>query len=172
MYIFHTQCRELTTGRTEFAGNMGSNVIADPKEILRQCEVLVAPETFTLVSVLHTDWHKLMQKAELSPRMSAPFMILMDKDEVTLLLDETDLAAIRPTLTGGKIENGYRLLTFDVVLDLSIVGFLAEVSRLLAEAGIPIMALSAFSRDHLLIKQGYLAKALKTLGKCVVESGS
>ncbi|MGH9820302.1 MAG: ACT domain-containing protein [Pyrinomonadaceae bacterium] len=44
---------------------------------------------------------------------------------------------------------------------------MAEISRILAEVNIPIMALSAFSRDHLLIKQGDLAKALKTFGKYV-----
>jgi hypothetical protein len=46
---------------------------------------------------------------------------------------------------------------------------MAEISRILAEADIPIMALSAFSRDHLLIKQNDLASALKALREHVAE---
>lgn len=142
----------------------------DVLKLLRATRLLVAPETFTLISLEHREWRQLLELPEASPRMTAPFMILMDKDEVTLLLDETDFAAVGPTRLGSKIERGYRLLTFDIELELTIVGFLAEVSRILAEVGIPIMALSAFSRDHLLIKQDNLAKALKTLGPYVLES--
>jgi hypothetical protein len=46
---------------------------------------------------------------------------------------------------------------------------LAEVARILAEAEISIVALSAFSRDHILIKQNDLAKSLKVLGEYVEE---
>jgi hypothetical protein len=101
--------------------------------------------------------------------MTAPFMILMDKHEVTLLLDETDFGTMRRAIRDAKVAGGYRLLTFDIELDLEVVGFMAEVSRILAEAGVPIMALSAFTRDHLLIKQEDLAKALKALGEHVGE---
>ena len=54
-------------------------------------------------------------------------------------------------------------------MDFNVVGFLAEVSRILAESNISIYAVSAFSRDHLLIKQDDLAKALKVLGEYVEE---
>ena len=139
----------------------------DVKELLRTARIEVAPETYTLVSIDHKTWNGLLDRPELCPRMTAQFMILMDKWEVTLLLDEIDLEVLRPELSNGKIEQGYRLVTFDLVLDLTIVGFMAEVSHILAQANIPIMASSAFSRDHLLIKQKDLAKALTTLGKHV-----
>jgi len=102
-------------------------------------------------------------------RMTAPFMILMDKYEVTLLLDEIDFGTMRHALRDAKIEGGYRLMTFDIELDLNVVGFMADVSSILAAANVPIMALSAFSRDHLLIKQNDLANALKALGEHVGE---
>ena len=139
----------------------------DVKELLRRARIEVAPEVYTLVSIDHKTWNSLLDRPELSPRMTAQFMILMDKWEVTLLLDEIDIEVLLPALSNAKIEQGYRLVTFDLVLDLSVVGFIAEVSHILAQANIPIMALSAFSRDHLLIKQKDLAKALTTLGKHV-----
>ena len=141
----------------------------DAKELLLETRIEVAPEIYTLVSIDHKTWNSLLDRPELSPRMTAQFMILMDKWEVTLLLDEIDLEVLLPGLSNAKIERGYRLLTFDLVLDVNVVGFMAEVSRILAEARIPIMALSAFSRDHLLIKQQDLGKALKTLGEHVAS---
>lgn len=139
------------------------------RELLQKTRVEVAPETFFLVSLRHADWRKLLENPELSPRMSAPFMIFSDKLEVTLLLDEIDFATIRHAIREAKSEGNFRLLTFDIELDFTVVGFLSEILRILAEAGISIVALSAFSRDHLLIKQEDLAQALKLLGEYVEE---
>lgn len=139
------------------------------RDLLKKTRVEVAPETFTLISLRHEDWLKLLENPELSPRMTAPFMIFKEKHETTLLLDEIDFETLRVSVRDAKIERGFRLLTFDLVMDFTVVGFLAEVSRILAEAEIPIVALSAFSRDHLLIKQEELARSLKVLGEYVEE---
>lgn len=96
-------------------------------------------------------------------------MLLKDEQEVTLLLEETDWRAMRHVARDARLEGSFRLLTFDLVLDWSVVGFLAHVTTLLADAGISCGALSSFSRDHLLIKQDDLARALKILGPHVAE---
>ena len=138
-------------------------------ELLRKTRIEIAPETYTFISLRHEDWRKLLENPELSPRMTAPFMIFSDKWEVSLLLDDIDFQTMRLAVRDAKIQGGFRLLSFDIELDFSVVGFLAEIARILAEAEIPIIAISAFSRDHLLIKQTDLANALKVLGKYVEE---
>lgn len=148
---------------------MDSEQLSKVSNLLGQARVEVAPEMFFLVALPHADWLKLLENPELSPRMSAPFMIFRDKWEVTLLLDEVDFGTIRHAVRDAKTEGNFRLLSFDVNLDFSVVGFLAQVARILAEAGISIVALSAFSRDHVLIKQQDLAKALKVLSECVAD---
>lgn len=142
---------------------------ANVTALLQKTRVEIAPETFFLISLSHADWSKLLESPELSPRMNSPFMIFRDKREVTLLLDEIDYETMRYALRDAKTAGNYRLLTFDVELDFSVVGFLAKVTAILASAGVSIIALSAFSRDHLLIKQQDLAKTLKTLGEHVAE---
>src|SRR5215218_9206122 len=112
-------------------------------ELLRQTKIEVAPETYFFVSLQNEDWLKLLENPELSPRMTAPFMIFKDKFETTLLLDEIDFGTVQHAIRNAKTQGGFRLLTFDVELDFSVVGFLAEVARILAEAGISIVALSA-----------------------------
>lgn len=140
-----------------------------PTELLAKSKLEIVPETFTLISLVQEDWLKLLENPALSPRMTAPFMIFRDTYETTLLLDEIDFANVRNELANAKVESNFRLLTFDVELDFTVVGFLAEISRVLAEAEISIIALSAFSRDHILVKQNNLAKALKVLGEVVEE---
>lgn len=141
----------------------------NPSDILREMKVSVAPETFAVVSLTPEKWTVLLADASLSPRMTAPFMIFKDAHEVTLVIDDVDLRNMRPGLADAQIANGYRMLTFETVLDLSVIGFMAEVSRILADAGVPILPVSAFSRDHLLIRQTDLAAALKSLGPHVAE---
>ena len=141
----------------------------NPTDILRETRVSVSPETFAIVSLTPDAWTALLADPSLSPRKTAPFMIFKDRFEVTLVLDDADLRNMRPGLSDAQVANGYRLLTFETVLDMSVVGFMAEVSRILAEAGVPILPISAFSRDHLLIRQTDLAAALKALGPHVAE---
>lgn len=138
-------------------------------ELLKKTRVEVAPETFHLVALPHADWLKLLETPELSPRMTAPFMIFRDSREVTLLLDNEDFGTIRHAVRDAKTDGNFRMLTFDVTLDFGVVGFLAEITRILATAEISVVALSAFSRDHVLIKQENLAKALRVLGEHVEE---
>jgi hypothetical protein len=148
---------------------MSKKQLLTASEILRQTRVEIAPETFFLISLKHNDWLKLLENPELSPRMTAPFMIFRDKWEVTMLIDEIDFKTIRHAIREAKIEGNFRLLSFDIELDFDTVGFIAHISKILADADISIVALSAFSRDHLLIKQEELAKALKVLGNHIAE---
>lgn len=141
----------------------------NPSDILKQSSVTVSPEAYTLVSLSHESWKLLLANPELSPRMTSPFMIFMDKHEVTLLLDEIDFENIRSGIGDPRLETGFRMLTFETVLDFDLVGFISEVSRILADAEISILPIAAFSRDHVLIKQADLAKALKALGPHVAE---
>src|SRR3954468_21112005 len=142
---------------------------ADASELLRRARVLVAAETFVLVGLRPEDWRRLLENPELSPRAESNFMLLRDPFEVTLLLEDTDWRAMRHAARDARVEAGFRLATLDVELPWNVVGFLAHVTAILAAEGIAVGALSAFSRDHLLIKQDDLGKALRVLGPHVAE---
>jgi hypothetical protein len=138
-------------------------------ELLTKTRVIVQPETFVLVSIQDETWLRLLENPELSPRMTAPFMIFKDMFETTMLLDEIDFAAIRTAIKDMKVERNFRLLTFDIELEFNVFGFISEVTRILAEAEIPIVVLSSFSRDHILVKQRDLSETLKVLSEYVEE---
>ncbi|HKP72326.1 MAG TPA: ACT domain-containing protein [Pyrinomonadaceae bacterium] len=138
-------------------------------ELLRRTKVEVAPATYFLVGMRHEDWSRLLEQPELSPRADAPFMLLRDAYEVTLLLEETDWLTMRHAARDARIEGGWRLVTLNIELGWNVVGFLARVTEILAAAGVPVGALASFSRDHLLIKQDDLGTALRVLGEHVAE---
>ncbi|HEV7860264.1 MAG TPA: ACT domain-containing protein [Pyrinomonadaceae bacterium] len=138
-------------------------------ELLSRTSVRVSPAIYFLVGMRHEDWLRLLENPELSPRGNAPFMLLRDEHEVTLLLDETDWRAMRHAARDARVEGNFRLVTLDLELDWNVVGYLARVTAILSQAGISVGALSAFSRDHLLIKQDDLGQALRVLGEHVAE---
>jgi hypothetical protein len=104
--------------------------------------------------------------------LGEPFAaLIVDKDEVTLLMPDeawTDFAARLP----GHIaaDTLYRLITCDVALDLSLVGFMARVSRALADAGVSILPYSAYTRDHIFVPADKLNVAMAAIEK--LKSGS
>ena len=138
-------------------------------ELLRRTQVVVAPETYVLVGLSHADWLQLLEQPELSPRGDTPYMLLRDRYEVTLLLNEDDWQTMRHAARNARVESGFRMVTLNVELDWNVVGFMARVAGILADANISIGPLSAFSRDHLLIKQADLPQALRALGEHVAE---
>ena len=83
-----------------------------------------------------------------------PFSALLaDKDEVTLLLPDAACQEFARRLQHAEIgEQVYRLITFDIALESTLVGFMARVSGALAGAGIPILTYAAFSRDHIVVR--------------------
>ncbi len=138
-------------------------------DLLRETRIEVVPATFVLVGLSHQNWTRLLENPELSPRAKSPFLIFRDGREVTLLLEEDDWQRIRHIVRDAKMERGFRLVTLDIELPWNVIGYLARVTEILAAAGIPVGALSSFSRDHLLIKQDDLGKALRVLSEHVKQ---
>ena len=60
-------------------------------------------------------------------------------------------------------EHGWRVIGVSDVLDFSLVGILADISNLLASAGVSIFAISTFNTDYILVKQNQLGIATETL---------
>lgn len=65
---------------------------------------------------------------------------------------------------GVCAEKGFRAMEVLGPLDFSAVGILASLTRPLAEAGIPILAVSTFDTDVVLVREGDLERAVAALG--------
>ncbi len=60
-------------------------------------------------------------------------------------------------------EDGWRAFRVAGQLEFSLVGILAELSGILAEAGVGIFAISTYDTDYILVKEQHLPAALSAL---------
>ena len=130
-------------------------------------EVKVHPNDYVIASISPT------YEAEarrclfgLQPFSSVTF----DYSEISVVLSSYEWSSLKQNFPGAKADGPYRLITFDIVLDLSLVGFLSVVSALLAENGVSIYALSTYLRDHILVRKEDAHKAESLLNWLVERS--
>lgn len=96
-------------------------------------------------------------------------VMVLDKDEITLILRADDWELAHPSAPEARVAPGYRLITLDLPLALGQIGVLATVSNLLAEAGVSLFTVSAFERDHLLVRQDDFERAWSVLSNLIAQ---
>lgn len=91
--------------------------------------------------------------------LSSPYVFTGLTDEEKSLVCPTGAV---PGKTLGR-SDGWRGFRIDGTLDFSLVGILADISRILAEGNIGIFAISTFNTDYILAKSEDFAHALALL---------
>ncbi len=117
--------------------------------VLAQTRLYTDGREYTIATVPLED---LYEGLALLTKAAEPFSAaVVDKDELTLILPTDVWAGLRETLPRFEESPGYRLITFDLPLELGLVGYLAVLTDVLAEEGVSLLAFSAYQRDHLLV---------------------
>lgn len=97
--------------------------------------------------------------------------VIVDKDEVSLFVPAEAAIDFEDRLKGSTTaSNFYRLITFDIELDFTLIGFMAVVSATLAGEGVSILPLAAYSRDHILVPASQFDIAMRELQKLQSET--
>jgi len=87
------------------------------------------------------------------------FANITDRDEITVIIDQSKLE----NNMASEHEKDWKILTLDVVFPLDTVGILARISDVLAKRGISLMTISAYSRDHFLIREEDMPEVIVAL---------
>jgi hypothetical protein len=114
---------------------------------IKECKFYIWKETFAIVKAKRTG--------------PDAFANIIDRNEITLVIEQKKVNKKEVI----EIEKNWKILTFDMVLPFGLVGFLATVSKALADEGISIYVISAYSTDHILIKKKDIVKVKKKLKK-------
>jgi hypothetical protein len=131
----------------------------DPRlgPILREMRWRVRPERLVLVGI---DSRELLVALRLLGVLVGKFwQVTVEPELVTLVLEDADWRDLRPAFPRAQVARDYRAISFEVELPPDLVGFMAVVSAALAGAGVPLLAICAFTRDHLLIRENDLPRA-------------
>jgi hypothetical protein len=91
-----------------------------------------------------------------------------DKEEITFILSEEAWQALEPRFPGAAAESRRRMIRFDTVLDFSVVGFIAEISRALAEVDISILSLSTYRTDAVFVHESRFDEAVNAIKRALV----
>ncbi|MBI0583097.1 MAG: ACT domain-containing protein [Methanomassiliicoccus sp.] len=90
----------------------------------------------------------------------------VDRKVFAVVTDGSEITVIAEMDHGLKVmeeEKPFRIISFDTKLPFDLIGFLAYITKLLADEDISLFAISSFSTDHILMKEAYLEKALEVL---------
>lgn len=120
---------------------------SDLRKYFRNGRAVIASETYAIVKTRRALVNALA--------------VIKDDRETTCIIDESKLGSQK--FLG--FEGDWRMITFDMVLPLSLVGFFAAISGALAEAGVNIFTVSAYTTDHVFVKNQKLETAIKSLEK-------
>jgi hypothetical protein len=100
------------------------------------------------------------------------WQLFVAPDTITFILPESDWRSISPAFPRARVERPYRVVSFEIDLPPDLTGFLAVISAALAAASVPIVAISGFSRDHLLVREADLDRTLATLDALVSSAAA
>jgi hypothetical protein len=126
----------------------------------------VWPESYRLVSLPRV---ALPEATALVARAGDGFACLvLERDEVSLTIAEEVWAASPLRPLARQDAGPFKVITFNLDLDLAVTGYLAPAAEALATAGVPIVPQCAFLKDHLLVPADRLETAVETLERVIV----
>jgi len=112
-------------------------------------ELQILPQDFTVCQIPTTK----------NIDFSHEFVFLFKTDDEISLVCET---AHKPA-NATACEVGWRALKISGILDFGMVGVIAKIAGLLAEAGISIFVISTYNTDYVLVKAEKLADCVQVL---------
>ncbi len=98
--------------------------------------------------------------------------LVQERDEVSLTVEEERWARTRLRKRVRDEAGPYRVITFDIDVDLTVVGYLAPAAERLARAGVSIVPQCAYLKDHLLVREEDLAVAVREIDALIAEARS
>lgn len=102
---------------------------------------------------------KRMAILKAKKEMEGALVVIRSPAELTLVIPEENVVDSDVL----EIYPGWHWLTFDMDIPLDTVGFFAPITKALADAEIGVDIYSAFSTDHLLIREKDLVSATRVL---------
>jgi hypothetical protein len=123
------------------------------------------PDRFVVVGLAPRE--RLLALRLLPGVVGSFWQLVVEPDVVTLVLAEQEWRVIGHAFPQARVERYYRSISFDLDLPDGLVGFMALFSGALAAAGVPLLAVCGYAKDHLLVREQHLDAALEAIAVLV-----
>ncbi|MGD9397899.1 MAG: ACT domain-containing protein [Candidatus Thorarchaeota archaeon] len=120
------------------------------ESLLRKMEPVVVPGEYVFCTI------DVSQLEDLED----PLMVFREKEGPTVIITKSVAEH-----NGFPVDSTWGLVSLCVHSDLEAIGFLAAITKHLAEAGISVNAVSAFYHDHLFVPYGREYEVVTLLSK-------
>jgi hypothetical protein len=138
----------------------------DMRKLFSEVKVREHIEDYTVISL---GLEEVGKAGAVLYKLTPFYSVTCDTYEVSVVSKTAEWIRVKGGFTRFSEAGPYRVLTFDIVLDLAIVGFMAVVSSVLAENGVSIYPISTYLRDHVLVKKEDAEKATQLLKELVED---
>jgi hypothetical protein len=154
-----------------------------PEGVLREKDVRKAPVSSLGDALVQMTWSAepgrfALVGFEEGPRVEdlallgrAPSQIVREAEGTTLLVHEDAVDGVLERHPGAKLERSLVWIRFSAAMDWELVGFLAHVTKALAEAEVPVGCVCTFDRDHLFVAEAHYERAAEVLKGLFPEDG-
>src|SRR5262245_52996107 len=128
------------------------------RAVLAQISWHARPERFVVAGL---EPRERLLALRLLPGVTGVFwQLFVEPDMLTLVVAEAEWRPISHAFPHARVERSYRVISFETDLPDGLVGFMGAISGALAGANVPLLAVCGYSKDHLLVREEYLAQAL------------
>ncbi|MCD6290377.1 MAG: ACT domain-containing protein [Anaerolineae bacterium] len=144
----------------------GKMMTGATRALLAATRLRVAEERLVLVRLSVGAYSALWEQLDrVGPH--AFLSLTVSPEETTVLVSQTVWKRMARDWSGAAVEPGWRLITLEQTISLDVAGYLAPLAQALAAEGIPLLVVSAFSTDHLLVREEHLERALEALQRVI-----
>ncbi len=100
----------------------------------------------------------VLSKVTSYPKLSSKiFAVINNPNDLTIVTEENH------EMETVKEEKFFKIISFENVIPIDLVGFTAYMSKIFAVQNISILVFSSYATDHILVKEKDLNKALQIL---------
>ena len=141
--------------------------VTDVYKLLSKTKLVVLPEDYFLVRLpvetkpIPTEWFK--------PAVTHFGAVIREPHEITLVVARRKWLRMQSIFDDFDVSEAMKVITFDIKLSLNVYGYIAAISRVLADAKISVVPMSSFSRDHILVSKKDLPRSVRLLRQFLQE---
>jgi hypothetical protein len=139
----------------------------DVRELLGKTKLVVLPEDYFVISLpvdakpIPGEWYR--------PATTRFAVFIREPNEITLVVPRRKWLRMQHMFEKFVVSEPMKVITFDIKLSLNVYGYIAAISRVLADARISVLPMSSFYRDHILVQKKDLPRSVKLLREHILS---
>ena len=141
--------------------------LEDVSKLLGKTKLVVLPEDYFLIRLpvdtkpIPGEWYR--------PATTRFAVFIREPKEITLVVPRRKWLRMQNIFEKFEVSEPMKVITFDIKLSLAVYGYIAAISKVLAEAKVSLLPMSSFNRDHILVSKKDLPRSIRLLRQFLLQ---